>query len=541
MDTLVDLFDNMAARYADRPALSSWRDEGGAITWTYGELDRRSRLATWRLRTAGLEPGDRLLTWSPSSPALAAVYLGAIRARLILVPLDLRMSADAIGNIVARAEPRFLALGGGRDAPKPAEAGLGAFPTTMVDALVADPDESFPDDWEAQVAAWPRPQPDEVWDLIFTSGTTGRPKGVMIAHDNILATLAACHQVVPDIELRVLSVLPLSHLYEQAIGLLFLLDIGAHVLYVNSVKPRVVFDAFRAHRVTGMIAVPQILDLFWSGIERELARSGRGRIFGVMRRVARRLPFRARRRLFKPAHDRLGGSLQLLVCVGAFLPPALQQAWEDLGVVVLQGYGSTENGFGTFNTVRDHGLGTVGRPVPPIELRIGDDGEVLFRGPTLFKGYWRDAEATASAIDPDGWYHSGDIGHLDADGRLILSGRTKDRIALPNGFNVYPEDVENALRNAGIRDAVVVETEPGRIEAVLLTQAVDGADHTFDTAAIKAHVEAAVRSANAVLGPNQRIQGWRLWPEDDYPRTHTLKVRRDPIRDWAVAGRQAGR
>jgi long-chain acyl-CoA synthetase len=541
MDTLVDLFDNMAARYADRPALGSWRDEGGAITWTYRELDRRSRLATWRLRTAGMEPGDRLLTWSPSSPALAAVYLGAIRARLILVPLDLRMSADAIGNIVARAEPRLLALGGGRDAPKPAEAGLGGFPTTTVDALVADPDASFPDDWEAQVAAWPRPQPDEVWDLIFTSGTTGRPKGVMIAHDNILSTLAACHQVVPDIELRVLSVLPLSHLYEQAIGLLFLLDIGAHVLYVNSVKPRVVFDAFSAHRVTAMIAVPQILDLFWSGIERELARSGRGRIFGVMRLVARRLPFRARRRLFKPAHDRLGGSLQLLVCVGAFLPPALQQAWEDLGVVVLQGYGSTENGFGTFNTVRDHGLGTVGRPVPPIELRIADDGEVLFRGPTLFKGYWRDAEATARAIDPDGWYHSGDIGHLDADGRLILSGRTKDRIALPNGFNVYPEDVENALRNAGIRDAVVVETEPGRIEAVLLTQAVDGADHAFDAAAIRAHVEAAVRSANAVLGPNQRIQGWRLWPEDDYPRTHTLKVRRDPIRDWAVAGRQAGR
>lgn len=541
MDTLLDLFDKAAARYADRPALSSWRDEGGATTWTYGELDRRSRLAAWRLRTAGLEPGDRLLTWSPSSPALAAVYLGAIRARLILVPLDLRMSADAISNVVDGAEPRLLALGGGRDAPRPAEAGLGEFPTTMVDALVADPDASFPDDWEAQVAAWPPPQPDEVWDLIFTSGTTGRPKGVMIAHDNILATLAACHQVVPDIELRVLSVLPLSHLYEQAIGLLFLLDLGAHVLYVNSVKPRVVFDAFSAHRVTGMIAVPQILDLFWSGIEREVARSGRGRVFGLMRLIARRLPFRARRRLFKPAHDRLGGSLQLLVCVGAFLPPALQQAWEDLGVVVLQGYGSTENGFGTFNTVRDHGLGTVGRPVPPIELRIADDGEVLFRGPTLFKGYWRDAEATTKAIDPAGWYHSGDLGHLDPDGRLVLSGRTKDRIALPNGFNVYPEDVENALRNAGIRDAVVVETEPGRIEAILLAHAVEGADHTLDAAGLKTRVEAAVRSANAVLGPNQRIQGWRLWPEDDYPRTHTLKIRRDPIRAWAVADRQSGR
>jgi long-chain acyl-CoA synthetase len=441
---------------------------------------------------------------------------------------------------VARAEPRHLALAGGRDAPKPAEVGLGSIPTTIVEALTDEPDATFPDDWEAQVAAWPRPRPDEVWDLIFTSGTTGRPKGVMIAHDNILATLSACHQVVPDIELRVLSVLPLSHLYEQAIGLLFLVDLGAHVLYVNSIKPRVVFDALRAHRVTAMIAVPQILDLFWSAIEREVARSGRGRVFGLMRLVARRLPFRVRRRLFKPAHDRIGGSLQLFVCVGAFLPPALQRAWEDLGVVILQGYGSTENGFGTFNTVTDHGLGTVGRPVPPVVVRVADDGEVLFRGPTLFKGYWRDPEATAAAIDGDGWYHSGDIGHLDSEGRLILSGRTKDRIALPNGFNVYPEDVENALRNAGVRDAVVVETRPGRIEAILLSQGIDGLGHAPDEGTMRAHVDTAVKVANASLGPNQRIQGWRLWPDDDFPRTHTLKVRRDPIRAWAQADQSSG-
>jgi long-chain acyl-CoA synthetase len=539
MDTLVDLLDRAVARYADRPALGLWGEEGGATTWTYGELGRRSRLAAWRLRAAGLAPGDRLLTWSTSSPTLAAVYLGAIRARLILVPLDLRMSPDAIGNIVDRAEPRHLALGSGRDAPKPADVGLETLPTTVVDALVGEPDASFPDDWEAQLSAWPRPQPDEIWDLIFTSGTTGRPKGVMIAHDNILATLSACHQVVPDIELRVLSVLPMSHLYEQAIGLLFLLDLGGHVLYVNSIKPRVVFDALKAHRVSAMIVVPQVLDLFWSAIEREVARSGRGRVFGLLRLMARRLPIRARRRLFGPVHDRIGGSLQLYVSVGAFLPPALQQAWEDIGVVILQGYGSTENGFGAFNTVKDHGLGTVGRPVPPVELRIADDGEVLFRGPTLFKGYWHDPEATAKAIDPDGWYHSGDIGHLDPDGRLILSGRTKDRIALPNGFNVYPEDIENALRNAGVRDAVVVETEPGRIEAIVLAHGVDGIGPTLDPTALQARVDAAVRSANVALGPNQRIQGWRLWPEDDFPRTHTLKVKRDPIRAWALAERRS--
>jgi long-chain acyl-CoA synthetase len=531
--TLLDLLDGAMRRYADRPAVGLWHDDGTRTTWTYRELDRRSRLAAWRLRRElRLQPGDRILTWSPSAPELAATYLGAMRAGLILVPLDLRMSTDAIAGIVARAEPRHLILGTGRDAPDPADAGLAEFPTTTVDALGAFPNPAlFPPDWEAQIDSWPRPRPEDVWDLIYTSGTTGSPKGVMVAHDNLLATLAAIDHVLPPLEHRILSVLPLSHLFEQAIGLIYALSVGADILYVRSRNPRILFEALRSHRVTSMILVPQVLDLFWSAIEREAARSGRARTFERLRRIARHLPYRLRRLLFRSVHGRLGGGLSLFVSSGAFLPPALQQAWEDLGVVVIQGYGSSENGFGTCTTREDHGLGTVGRPMPPVELRIGDDGEVLFRGPTLFKGYWQDPEATAAAIDPEGWYHTGDIGHLDPDGRLILSGRTKDRIVLPNGFKVYPEDIENALRIAGLRDAVAVETEPGRIEAVLLRSS---AGSEREPAAMKNVVDAAVKAANATLGPNQRVAGWRVWPDMDFPRTHTLKVRRDPIRGWAT-------
>ena len=530
--TILDLLDGALTRYADRPALGLWHDDGTKTTWTYAELDRRSRLAAWRLRTdLGLNPGDRILTWSPSEPALPAVYIGAMRAGLILVPLDLRMSPDAIQGIVARAEPRHLILGQGHDAPDPAQAGLDAFPTTHVQGLVAEPDPTWPPDWEAQLEAWPRPRPEDVWDLIFTSGTTGTPKGVMVAHDNLLATMSAIGNVLPPLEHRVISVLPLSHLFEQAIGLIYALSVGADILYVRSRNPRVLFAALQAHRVTSMIVVPQVLDLFWTAIEREADKSGRRALFDRLRRIARHLPYRARRLLFRSVHQRLGGSLSLFVSSGAFLPPALQQAWEDLGVVVVQGYGSSENGFGTCTTPQDHGLGTVGRPMPPVELRIADDGEVLFRGPTLFKGYWRDPDATARTMDADGWYHTGDIGQLDPDGRLILSGRTKDRIVLPNGFKVYPEDIENALRVAGVRDAIVIETEPGRIEAVALLGGV-GAD---DEATARPILDAAVKAANASLGPQQRIAAWRLWPETDFPRTHTLKIRRDPIREWAAS------
>ena len=170
-------------------------------------------------------------------------------------------------------------------------------------------------------------------------------------------------------------------------------------------------------------------------------------------------------------------------------------------------------------------------------MRIADDGEIQFKGPTVFRGYWNDPTATSAAFTADGWYKTGDIGHLDDAGRLILSGRIKDIIVLPNGFNVYPEDIENALRIAGIRDSVVLETQPGRIEAVVLGSAAGSAlpgaaADAPDPAAVRERIDAAVKAANATLGPNQRIAGWRLWPDEDFPRTHTLKIKRGQVRAW---------
>jgi len=545
METLLDLLDDAVASFGDRPALGIRHDDGTTESWTYGDLERSSRAAAFRLRALGLQPGDRLLTWSPSSPELPATYFGAIRAGLVLVPLDLRMSKDAIVGIVASSGAKHLVIGTGRDAPDPAEFGLGGFPSTSVEVIGARsgaaPD-GLPTDWEAQVAAWPRPKPGDLVELIFTSGTTGTPKGVMLAHDNLLASNRTFHRIIPPMEHRIVSLLPLSHLLEQAVGLLYALSVGASVLYVRSRNPRVIFESLREHRVTSMVVVPQVLDLFWSAIEREVERSGRTKLFGRLRSIARRLPMPMRRLMFRQVHAQLGGSFRIFVSAGAFLPPALQEAWEDMGVTVLQGYGATETGTGSCTTLDDHGLGTVGRPPEGIDMRLAEDGEVQFRGPTLFKGYWNAPGKTAEAFTDDGWYRTGDVGHLDKAGRLILSGRKRDLIVLPNGFNVYPEDVENALRNAGLRDSVVLETKPGRVEAILLApgsgpirQAGEslGFDPAAPSAELRATVDAAVKAANGTLGPNQRIAGWRLWPESDFPRTHTLKIKRDLVRTWA--------
>ena len=267
---------------------------------------------------------------------------------------------------------------------------------------------------------------------------------------------------------RVVSLLPLSHLMEQVTALFYALDVGADILYVRSRNPRVIFEAIRDHHVTTMVVVPQVLDLFWGSIEREVEKAGRQATFNRLRRIARRLPYPARRLLFRSVHKRLGGGLNLFVSAGAFLPPSLQQAWEDVGVVVMQGYGATECGPASATSKADHGLGTVGRTDPAGQ-----------------------GEARAGRRDPHVGSHDlqgllarprGDGGRDDArrlvsnrrhrparrSGHLILMGRTKDIIVLPNGLNVYPEDIENALRVAGVRDSVVLETAPGRIEAIVL-------------------------------------------------------------------------
>ncbi len=533
MQTLVELLERAVGRYGERNALGLRRDDGTTFHWSYDELLRRSRLAAWRLRALGLAPGERVLTWSPSTPALPAAYFGAMMARLIYVPLDARMSADAITNIVTASGAVRLLLGTGRDAPDPREVGLERFPTTEIEALSADPDATFPADWEAQVAAWERPATDEVFQLVFTSGTTGAPKGVMLAHDNVLAGVSSFHLIIRPMAHRMVSLLPLSHSLEQAVSLFYALDVGADILYVRSRNPRVIFDALRDHRVTTMLLVPQLLDLFWSAIEREVAKRGQTATFNRLRRVARRLPYWARRLLFRSVHQQFGGGVRLFATAGAFLPPALQQAWEDLGVIVLQGYGATETAAGACTTMADHPTGCVGWPPMPVEMRIAPDGEIQFRGPTLFKGYWNNPEATAAAFTDDGWYRSGDLGQLDERGRLHLHGRKKDIIVLPNGFNVYPEDIENALRVAGVRDSVALDTEPGRIEAVVLApggSADDGAPTD-----VRDRIDAAIKAANKALGAQQRIAGWRLWPDEDFPRTHTFKVRRDRVRAWVAS------
>jgi len=556
-DSLVDLINDAAVRYDGREQMALRTDEGLELRWSARDVSYHSKLAAWRLRELGVKPGDRILTWSPSTPALPAVYFGAMRAGAVIVPLDLRMAPDVLQRIAHSAGAQWLAIGTGLDAPDPVAGGLEHLNIRTVEWLAALPshenaagtdeggdDVTFPADWEAQVDAWPKPTRQTLFEVIYTSGTTGVPKGVMLLHGTVLATLEAIAKILPPREHRAVSLLPPSHLFEQAPVLMFGTMMGAHILFVRSRTPRVIFEALREERVTTLVLVPQLLELFWMGLQREVKRQGQERTFNRARRIARHLPYWARRLVFRRVHKQLGGQLNLVVSAGAYLPPALQQSWEDLGVIVLQGYGATECGPVAATRVGDHPTGSVGKRTAPVELRLArDTNEVLVGGPTVFEGYWNDPAATAAAKTDDGWYRTGDVARHDKRGNLVLVGRTKNIIVLPNGLNVYPEDIENVLADVGLEQAVVIETKPGRLEAVVLSPDAPPIitpnsppppppQNDAETAALRARIEPLVRAANARLSQHQRIDDFRIWPEADFPRTHTLKIKRSEVQRW---------
>jgi long-chain acyl-CoA synthetase len=514
-DTLGEFLRAKASEFGDRPALLS-RPRYRTDVWSYRRLlDESGRVACW-LQARGVVSGQRVVLWAPNSPWWVAAFFGALRCGAIVVPLDMRSGPAFQAQVFGQTEPALALVAGPIDAPPTAASGAATVPFVHLDDMVA----SLP-----PVGCSPAPvgplAGDSIAEIMFTSGTTGDPKGVVLTHGNILANVDGVARVFPaNPEHRLLSLLPLSHMFEQTVGLLVPLTYGASVFYPLSRQPAVIFRDLARQKITTLVAVPQMLHLFMAAIEREVDRSGQRARWERAQRVAACLPLHARRFLFRGVHRRLGGALTLLISGGAALDPALARRWELLGIPVLQGYGTTEAApcIATTN-VKHRKPGSVGRAVPGVELRVAADGEVLVRGRNITPGYWRNDEATRRAF-VDGWYATGDLGRLDHGGYLTLLGRKKNLIVLDDGQNVYPEDVEAALKRAGAADAVVLGRRSVRgiqVHAVLLLA--EGAPPP----------DVIISAANARLAPHQHVRGYTVWAGDDFPRTHTLKVRRDAV------------
>ena len=514
MDTLVDLLQRAARRYAGLPALTLHGGKSGRRTWSYADLwDVSGRVAAY-LRDAGVTKGDRVVLWGQNRPEWVAAFFGAQRLGAVVVPLDLRSREDLLTRIEEQTEPKHLFAG--RDQAKDLKQSHTR--CTILDELRETVAPHAP---VAEGAV--EVTPSDIAELVFTSGTTGNPKGVILTHANITANAQQARYVIlPTPRNRVLSILPLSHMFEQQGGLFVPLSGGASITYVATLRPDAIFDAMASNRITNMTVVPQALQLFREGIEREVRRQRKTGLFARLHMVGRRLPLPLRRVLFRQVLKRMGGAFEFFVSGGAYLDPELGRWWEDMGIKVVEGYGATEAApLITANALTDRAFGSVGRPPPGVEVRIAEDHEVLVRGPNVTPGYWQNPEATAEAFTADGWYRTGDMGFFDADGRLHLHGRKKNMIVLPNGLNVYPEDVEKALTaDERVKDAVVFGLPRGQdveVHAVLLLQ-----EDAGPTAPI-------VRAANARLAPHQQIRAHSVWPDEAFPLTPSLKPRRPDI------------
>jgi long-chain acyl-CoA synthetase len=472
---------------------------------TYQQLQTRIYAFSGYLQQQSLTKGDRLLIWSASRTEWLIAYLSSLLLGLVVVPLDNSSKEDFLQRIAQISEAKFLIT------------------TQKQYTALKNPSLPFIDiealpEATLDLERLPTIDESDLAELVFTSGTTGQPKGVMLSHGNIASNALASLKAISITEAdRALSILPLSHMFEMTVEIA-LLSAGASVLYARSLVPDTLLKLLATQDITLMVLVPQALQLFLNGIEREVRRQGREKAFALLRKIVARLPFSLRHRVFGQVHKRFGSSFRLFVSGGAYLPPPLAQSWETMGFRILQGYGATEcSPVISVTRIDDHNYESVGNAIPGVSIRIAEDSEILIQGPNVALGYWKNPEATEQAFR-DGWYYSGDLGYLDAKERLYIKGRKKNLIVLANGLNVYPEDVENALLNSGgLKDAVVIglteENKDPEVHAILLLE-----DAT--------KAKAIVQQANKQLASHQQVRSFTIWPEQDFPRTNTLKVKR---------------
>jgi long-chain acyl-CoA synthetase len=512
METLNEILPASAARHRDLPAFiikPAFRTK----VWTYGDLaDLVPRVATV-LCEAGIGRGDRVILWGPNRPEWCIAFLAALHAGAIPVPLNVRDLPEFAQRVaqrtraVAAVVSTFTRVG----------AGAMALPILIMEEL---PDRAR----DAQPLPRAELRPEDLAEIVFTSGTTGDPKGAMLTHRNILSNALSAKGVFPvGPKTRHVSVAPLSHMMEQLAGLLVVLLAGASVVYPTSRQPSAVARTFREFKGTITLVSPQIVRNILAAIERRAQAAGRQGLFERLQRIGPRLPMGLRPLLFFTVHRAFGGRLRYIVTGSAPLEPAVGERFQNMGIQVLEGYGMTEcSPAVTFNRPGQQKLGSVGTPLPGIEVRVADDGEVLVRGPNVFAGYWENEEATRAVLR-DGWYHTGDIGEMDADGYLSIRGRKKDMIVLADGQKVHPDDVESVLaRDPRVKDSAVVGLRPSgqdvQVHAALLL-------HDPNAAA------AVVREANTQLADREQIRGSTVWPDEDFPRTHLLKVKRGAVLD----------
>ena len=538
-DTLNDFFEDLAK--TDGAFLV--HDDGfRSRSFSYGDVGRASRGFAARLHEAGLCKGDKVVFFSENRPEWIVAFWGCLLAGVVVVPIDYRSAPDFLARVSQIVGGKLILVG--QDVPPI---------STSTGMLV----------WRLSELEWRDGTPpvvpvtrDDVAEIIFTSGATADPKGVLITHRNVLANIVPVEREIlkyrkwgrPFFPLRFLNLLPLSHMFGQAMATFIPPLLPGVVIFMRGYNPSEIVDQIRKRRVSVLVAVPKILDVLREHVVRlepdtappsrtppalaKLPAPASGNRDAETRprvHVARRW-WRYRR-----LHRMFGLKFWAFVVGAAPLEESVEAFWSELGFVVIQGYGLTETApIVSLNHPFGTKRGSVGKAIPGVEVKIAPDGEILVRGENVTKGYFNAAEATAQAFE-DGWFRTGDVGEMSEDGQLFIRGRKKEMIVTPEGLNVFPEDVERVLNSvAGVRDSAVVGLPAGAAGTV------GGADERVHAVLVLEpgiDAEQVVRQANARLSDPQRVRRALVWPETELPRTEgTRKLKRAAIREWARTG-----
>jgi long-chain acyl-CoA synthetase len=512
-ETLIDYFRDLAQA---RGTFLVYDDGFRVRSYTYAEVGRAARGFAARLAEAGLRKDDKVMFWSENRPEWVVAFWGCLLAGVIVVPIDYRASSAFLARIARRVAARLILVG--EEVPPTAEA---------LDVPV----------WKLHELKWedgPFPTVtigrDDIAEIIFTSGATGEPKGVVITHRNVLANIVPVEREVrkyrawarPVFPLRFLNLLPLSHMFGQAMATFIPPMLPGTVIFMRGYNPADIAALIKRRRVSVLVSVPQILEVLRSHALRAAPDA-------ALAPTTQPWPLRWWR--YRQVHRVFGAKFWAFVVGAAPLDANLETFWSHRGFAVIQGYGLTETAPIVSVTHPFHiQAGSVGKAIAGVDVKIAPDGEILVRGENVTGGYFEAEAETAQAFE-GGWFHTGDIGEIRPDGRLFIRGRKKEVIVTPEGLKVFPDDVERVVNDIqGVRDvaAVGVPTAPGtageRVHVVLVLG--PGTDP-----------DAVVREANTRLETHQKIRGARVWPQPALPRTEgTGKLKRTAIREWVRTG-----
>ena len=485
---------------------------------TYGELSTRALFWSRVLGERGIGPGDRVLLWGLNSAEWVACFWAILLRGAVVVPMDATASPDFVRRAIQDAGVKLILRDGQ----------LGELPGAPSSLIINDLKD---------VSATPKPsinahvKPGDtstrstIAEILYTSGTTAEPRGVVLTHGNFLANLEPLEKGIDEYRkyerwfhpLRFVTLVPLSHVFGQFMALFVPPLLGATVVFEPSTNPGEIVRTVKRERATALVAVPRMLDLLKSALERDL--EGRGQSPWLRRTLEKAdgRKFLRRAWMSRRVHRRFGWKFWAFISGGAALSNDTENFFKRMGYAVVQGYGMTETAsLISLNHPFRATEGSVGKILPGCEFKLAEDREILVRGENVAAGYWKSGILQPSG--EEGWLHTGDLGEVDAEGNLRFRGRKKNVIVTAAGLNVYPDDLENALRvQRGVRDCVVIPfAQDGNAEpcAILLMNDLN-----------ESAARAAVDRANASLAEYQRMRRWAIWPELDFPRTATGKPR----------------